>query len=270
MSAGTVDIAPASGSIGGRRFARIVAAESKTEFLKFLRLPSFVVPTVVFPLMFYVLFALAFGGGRSAGPVSMAAYMIATYGAFGVMGAAFGGLGIGIAVERGQGWLTVKRASPMPSMAYFLAKMAMAMMFAAIIVVLLSTLGAVVGDVRMPAGSWALLLAVLVLGAIPFCAIGCTLGFAVGPNAAPAVANLVFMPMAFASGLWIPLEALPKFFHSMAPFLPAYHLARIALAVVGADRGSPWPHVAALTGFTVVFTLAAAVAYRRDDDRTYG
>ena len=133
-----------------------------------------------------------------------------------------------------------------------------------------AALGASLGHVRMPPARWALLLAVLVPGAVPFCALGCTLGFAVGPNAAPAVANLIFMPMAFASGLWIPIEILPSFVHTIAPFLPAYHLARVALGVVGAESGSPWPHVAALAGFTVLFVCTAAVAYRRDEGKTYG
>jgi ABC-2 type transport system permease protein len=254
------------------RLARIVAAEARAEFLKNVRLPMFVVPTLAFPVMFYVLFALAFGAGRSAGALPVAAYMVATYGTFGVMGAAFAGLGIGVAVERGQGWLTVKRASPMPGIAYFAAKMAMSMAFAAIIVVLLFTLAATLGGVRMPAASWGTLALVLVVGAVPFCALGCALGFAAGPNAAPALANLLYLPMAFASGLWIPLEALPPFFHRLAPALPPYHLSRLALGVVGGPEvgGGAWGHLAALAGFTVLFAAVAAAAYRRDEGRTYG
>jgi ABC-2 type transport system permease protein len=255
---------------GPRRLARILAAESRAEFLKLLRLPAFVVPTLAFPVMFYLLFAVAFGAGRAAGGVSMATYMVATYGTFGVMGAAFGGLGIGIAVERGQGWLTVKRASPMPGIAYFGAKMAISMAFGAVIVALLFALGATLGHVRLPAASWAALAAVLILGAVPFCALGCALGFGVGPNAAPAIANLVFLPMAFASGLWIPLEALPPAFRALAPALPPYHLSRLALGVVGLETAGAATHLAALAGFTVVFALAAAGAYRRDEGRTYG
>ena len=40
---------------------------------------------------------------------------------------------------------------------------------------------------------------VLVIGALPFCAIGLAFGYLVGPNSAPAVLNLVYLPMAFAS-----------------------------------------------------------------------
>lgn len=251
---------------------RVVAAESRAEFLKLARLPMFVVPTVAFPALFYLLFAIAFGAGRPVGTTSMAAYMLATYGTFGVMGAAFAGVGIGIATERGQGWLAVKRASPMPPSAFFAAKLVMSMLFAALVVLLLAALAVVLGGVRLDAARWVALGGALVLGALPFCALGCALGFAVGPNAAAAVANLVHLPMAFAAGLWIPLEALPPAFAAAAPALPAYHLSRVALAAVGAGvpARAVGGHVVALLAFTALFAAAAVAAYRRDEGRTYG
>lgn len=72
----------------GRNLALVFWLEAKYEFLKNLRLPVYAVSTIVFPLMFYVLFGLLFGS-ESAGGVSMATYMLATYGALGVIGAAF-------------------------------------------------------------------------------------------------------------------------------------------------------------------------------------
>ena len=93
----------------------------------------------------------------------------------------------------------------------------------------------------------------LVLGAIPFCALGLGLGYFAGPNSAPAIVNLIYLPMAFASGLWIPFEMLPPVVKAIAPFLPPYHLGQLALGAIGAGRGAPaWSHVVALAGFTLV------------------
>ena len=94
---------------------RIYWMESKTEFLKFIRMRAYVVFTVLFPLMFYCFFGLSMS--QQEGPNSMppmARYLLATYGVFGVMGAMLYGFGVGVAVERGLGWLELKRASPMP------------------------------------------------------------------------------------------------------------------------------------------------------------
>ena len=72
--------------------------------------------------MFYALFGLAFGRSR-AGGVPMSTYLVATYDAFGVIGASLFGFGVALAVEHGQGWMVLKRASPMPPFALFMAKL---------------------------------------------------------------------------------------------------------------------------------------------------
>jgi ABC-2 type transport system permease protein len=249
---------------------RVLAMETRAEFLKLLRLPAFVVPTLAMPVMFYVLFGLALGGGRTVASERVSTYMIATYGVFGVVGAALGGLGIGIAMERGQGWLLVKRASPMPPWAYFAAKVVMSMLFAACVAVLLFATALAAGHVRLPLGTWLALGGVLVVGAMPFCAMGCAVGATAGPNAAPAIMNLLYLPMSFASGLWIPYELLPRAVQSIAPALPPFHLARLALWVIGVDHSAPAGHVAALLRFTAVFVAVAVAGFRRDEGRTYG
>jgi ABC-2 type transport system permease protein len=230
-------------------------------------MPAYALPTIAFPVMFYVLFGLAFGGGRTPGSTTtMATYLIATYGAFGVIGAALFGFGVGVAVERGQGWMTLKRATPMPPLAYFVAKLMMVAVFAAIIVLLLAVLGVSFGGVHLPASAWTRLAVTLVLGAVPFGALGLALGYSTGPNSAPAVVNLVFLPTAFASGLAMPIEILPPFVRAIAPFLPPYHLGQLALGAIGSGTGAPaWTHVLILAGFTIVALGVAVRGYRNEE-----
>lgn len=251
--------------------ARAYALEAKYEFLKHVRMPAYAIPSIAFPVMFYLLFGVMFGGGRPAGGTTVATYLLATYAAFGVIGAALFGFGVGVAVERGQGWMTLKRATPMPPFAYFTAKVAMAVLFGAIIIVLLTVVGTAFGGVRIPLPQWLALTGTLVLGAIPFCAMGLALGYFAGPNSAVAIVNLVFMPMAFASGLWIPVEMLPPAVRSISPFLPPYHLAQLALGTIGSGLGAPaWTHVVTLAGFTALGLGFAWIGYRRDEDQTWG
>jgi len=251
------------------RFATILITETRSELLKAIRLPAFVVPILVFPAMFYALFGLMLAGSTPVAGLTMPAYLLASYGTFGVVGAALFGMGVGVAAERGQGWLTLKRATPMPPLAYFLAKAVMSMGIGALIAGLLAVLGIAFGGVRLPLPTWVLLLTVLTLGAAPFCALGCALGYLSGPSSAPVIANLIYLPMALASGLWIPIEFLPGFLQQIAPLLPPYHLARLALGAIG-GASNAWVHTAALAGFTALFLAIAVFAYRRDDDRTWG
>ena len=250
---------------------RAYALEAKYEFLKQIRMPAYAVPAVTFPVMFYLLFGVLFGGGRQAGSTTVATYMLATYGAFGVIGSALFGFGVGVAVERGQGWMTLKRATPMPPLAYFFAKLAMSTLFASIIVILLSVVGVAFGGVQLPAGAWIRLIVTLIAGAVPFCALGLALGYFAGPNSAPAIVNLIYLPLSFASGLWIPIEVLPGVVKQVATFLPPYHLGQLALAAVGAGRGAPvWSHVLALTGFALIGLGLAWIGYRREEDANWG
>jgi ABC-2 type transport system permease protein len=250
--------------------ARLYGLEAKYELLKLVRMPAYAIPSIAFPVMFYALFGLVFGR-QSVGSVPMAAYLIATYGAFGVIGAALFGFGVGVAVERGQGWLALKRATPMPPMALFTAKLFVCMLFSAAIVVLLIALGILAGGVRLPVPTLLALSATLVVGSIPFCALGLAAGYLAGPNSAPAILNLVYLPMAFFSGLWIPIEAMPAIIKAFAPFLPAYHLGQLALAAIGAGMGAPaWSHVLTLAGFTLVGLSVGVWGYRRDEDRSWG
>ena len=248
--------------------ARIYLLEAKLEFLKLWRMPAFAIPTLAFPVLFYAFFGLTM---KMPGSFSMATYLIATYGAFGVIGASLFGFGVGVAVERGQGWMLLKRASPMPPGAYFAAKIAMSMLFGSLIILMLYLLGALFGGVELTAGAWVLLATVHVLGALPFCAMGLALGYFAGPNSAPAIVNIIYLPMGFLSGLWIPIQVLPEFIQTIARFLPAYHFAQLALKVIGADQGLPvTEHVGYLVALTVVSLVAARIGLRRDQDQTYG
>ena len=254
-----------------RSLTRIFALEAKYELLKLLRMPAYAIPTVLFPLLFYVFFGLVFGSGRRAGPVNMPTYLLATYGTFGVIGASLFGFGVGVAIERGQGWMLLKRATPMPPLAYFTAKIFMALTFSLIVVLGLFALGALFGDVTMSTMTWASLAAVLIAGALPFCAFGLALGYFCGPNSAPAIVNLLYLPLAFLSGLWIPVQVLPAFLQKLAPALPPYHFSQLALAQVGASTGpAAWVSILYLTLFTALSLALALAGYRRDDGKTYG
>ncbi len=255
--------------------ARIYLTEARHEFLKLIRIPIFAVSTIALPVLFYVLFGVAFGGrpggDAEAGAVGVTTYMLATYGTFGVIGAALFGFGVSVALERGQGWMRLKRVSPMPPQAYFVAKVVMAAAVSALIIGAMFVLGATLGGVRLPATQWVGLGLVLLVGALPFSAMGLAFGYLVGPNSAPAMLNLIYLPMAFASGLFIPIHQLPAFVQGIAPALPPYHFAQLALGTVGAaESGSPALHALALLAFTAFFLIVAAWGFRRDEGRTYG
>jgi ABC-2 type transport system permease protein len=134
----------------------------------------------------------------------------------------------------------------------------MAMLFAAVIFAILAILATTLGGVRLPASAWPQLLLVDVLGVLPFCAIGLLVGTLVSGQAAPAVINLIYLPMSFLSGLWMPLTILPGVVREIAPLWPAFHLGQLALGAVGEPAvGSVLGHIAALAAVTTLFLFLA-------------
>lgn len=251
--------------------ATIYLKEAKYEFLKNLRLRMYTASVLSFPIMFYILFGLVLNAKEAIGGMRVPTYLIATYGTFGVMGASLFGTAAGLASDRGLGWLEVKRASPMPPFAYFAAKVVTSMIFSAVIVLALFMLGITAGGVRVPVTEFARLSGTLVAGSLPFSAMGLALGYFTGPNSAPATINLIYLPMSFCSGLWVPFMFLPKIVRQIALILPPYHLSQLALGIVGGgSHESVMTHWEVLVAFTMICLGVARIGFQRDQEKMYG
>lgn len=233
---------------------RIYWLETRNEFLRMLRTLMFALPTLLFPLVFYVMFGVLLNRGNG----NAATYMMATYGVFGVMGASMFGFGVTVSMGRSQGLLRLKRALPMPSGAYLFAKTGMAMVFVLMITLCMMLVAIILAKVSLTPVQGMLLIAINLLGTLPFAALGLYIGTLSSANGSPAILNMVMLPMAFLSGLWLPLSMLPGWLQSIAPVWPSYHLSQLALKVVGHDLVQPiWLHVGVLLLVTVVFALLA-------------
>ena len=236
-------------------------AEARSECLRYLRNPAFMLPILLFPGLIYLVFAVLIG--KSQGPEA-ARYLLASYGVFGVMSPGLFGFGVSLALERDGGLLTLKRALPMPPGAYLLGKMLMAMGAAALVMLMLLAMATGLAHVVLAPAQAAMLVATGIFGVLPFCALGMLVGTWVKGQGAPGMLQLVYMPMSILSGLWFPLSMFPRFFQRLAPIWPSYHLARIAQTAVGLAHAAIWPHVLVLVIFGVACFALAARRLRRN------
>ncbi|KRG68257.1 ABC transporter permease [Stenotrophomonas terrae] len=243
-----------------RRVAGAYLQEIRAECLRYLRSPGFVLPTLLFPATFYLLFAVLLGHAQ---PADAARFLLGSYVSFGVMAPGLFGFGMSLALERDNGLLTLKRAMPMPPLAYLLGKMVMAMMMALAIVMILQLLATAVAGVTLSVQQLLRLTLVASFGTLPFCALGLLLGTLSKGNGAAAVINLIYLPMAVLSGLWFPLKVLPPLLQDMAVIWPSYHLNALAQDALGFAVGSAWPHVLWLAAFSLVFITWAGWRLRR-------
>src|SRR5215472_11928254 len=134
-------------------------------------------------------------GSMSHGDPGIVSTMFVNWATFGVMGPGMFGFGMFVATEREQGLLRLKRALPMPTASYVLAKMAMTMIFAFIVMITLILAAVFIGHARITVGQYLLITLLNVLGSLSFCAIGLFIGARASAKSAPAFVNLAYLPM---------------------------------------------------------------------------
>jgi ABC-2 type transport system permease protein len=253
-------------AVGPERTLAVYVKETKYEFLHLLRAKSFSLAVIGFPLMFYVLFGLS-NKHVVEGGVNITKAMLGGYACFGLIGAALFGIGVGLASELNYGWLELKRASPMPVMAYLFAKCASAMAFGVIIVSILSAVGVAFGGVTLTGIELAKMLGVTLVGSVSFASMGLLLALLMPANAAPGLVNLIYLPMSYLSGLWMPIKYMPHWLQHMAPLMPMYRLAQLMLSVYGYQQPgtSLISHWNALAGFTLVMLGLFWLVFQRKE-----
>jgi ABC-2 type transport system permease protein len=254
-------LAPHDATMPRARVARAYVMEARAECLRYLRSPGFLLPTLLFPSVFYLMFGIFLGHANGS---DASRFMLASYATFGVMAPGLFGFGVSLALERDTGLLTLKRAMPMPPGAYLIGKMAMALLVAAVVALILLAMAGFLAHAGLSFGQGACLFATEVLGVLPFCALGLFLGTLIKGQGAPGLVNLVYLPMAFLSGLWFPLNLLPAPIQAIAPFWPAYHLDQLALSAVGLGTSGVAVHVLVLVAYTGIFLTLAARRLRRN------
>jgi ABC-2 type transport system permease protein len=215
------------------------------------------VPFLLLPILVYLLFGVAMAADATANNPNLGNFLFCGFSVFAVTGPAIFGVGCGIAIERDAGLMKLKRALPVPAGAYLIGKTLMAMIFAAITYCSLLVAALIFGKLTISAWQIMALGALMVVGCIPFCALGLMIGAYVSGSAAPAVANLIYLPMLWLGALFIPL---PKFLQAQAVIWPSFHLNQLAVAIAGLKEYhfvSAPVSIAVLVGVTILFGALA-------------
>jgi ABC-2 type transport system permease protein len=138
--------------------------------------------------------------------------------------------------------------------------MLMAMLFAGITTLSLVVAAFLLGKLTLSLPQIAALTGTLIIGTLPTCAIGLFIGSYATGSAAPAVANLVFLPMMWLSGLFFPL---PGFMQKWVVVWPAFHVDQLAVASVGLKDFRFMPPLMCLGVLAGVTVLFGGLALRR-------
>jgi ABC-2 type transport system permease protein len=218
-----------------------------------IRNPGIAVPVLVLPLALYALFALVIAGEWIDKDPNAGIYLFSAFSLMAVTMPALFGTGVTLALERDMGLLRLKRAQPAPPAAWVVAKIATGLVLAILAYTPIVVLAMVTGKLALSAGQVAALSGALLVGTIPFCALGLMIGSLSTGSAAPAYANLVYLPGCYLSGMFFPL---PPSMYWQAPIWPQFHVEQFAMHLAGITKYQFEPltvAIATMLGYTVLF-----------------
>jgi ABC-2 type transport system permease protein len=234
------------------RVLRAYWTDMRYEALRMLRNPAFAIPMLCIPAPLYLLTTTMLGKSAADNP-QLPDYFFLSFGVLSVMGPAIFGTGAILAPEREAGLLRLRRALPAPAGSYILAKMLMAMFFGAVAMGLMIIAAWLTGSAHFTPLELLAVSATMMAGSVPFCAVGLFVGAYCSGRAAPGVANLIYFPMVYLSGMFI---QLPAFLEKWVVVWPAFHVEQVAVAVAGLNKLQYFPpqiSLGVLAGVTVLF-----------------
>jgi ABC-2 type transport system permease protein len=195
-----------------------------------VRNPASVFFTLIFPLMFLVIFTVVFGNGHflvaPGRTVRVATFYVPAIAAFSVINACYTNIAMSLSFSRDSGALKRIHGSPLPVWSYMLARILHAVLIAIVLVVICAAFGALVYGATLPTSTLPAFALTLVVGAAVFSALGVAVT-AVIPNAdaAPAVVNGTILPLLFISNVFIPLENPSGWIDVVGKIFPVRHFA---------------------------------------------
>nr|BBH92080.1 hypothetical protein KTA_02790 [Thermogemmatispora argillosa] len=234
-------------------------AQSKLEFLRFLRNGRALFFTLLVPIGYYLIFSYGFGNTHAL----QLHFGIAMAG-FGTSGVSLGTLGSRLAQERQLGWLRLRQTTPLSPLAYFAAKVLATFSMAGMTIICVLTVALLEG-LRVD-NYWALVASALILwcGSLPFIALAFVIGSWTDAETGYIVSIGVYLVLGYLGGLLQPLQLMPGVLQDVARFLPSAHYLLLALRPLqAASSGSALEDVLLLLGYTVLFTALAIWSYRR-------
>jgi ABC-2 type transport system permease protein len=242
------------------------SAYLRFELIRTLRNRRVLIFSLAFPIVLYLLIAGPNRNEHNLGGTGISAplYFMIGLAAFGTMNAVLSS-GARIAAERSVGWNRQLRITPLTTRQYFRAKVATGYLLALISLLALYAAGLTLG-VHISADNWLQMTWLILIGLIPFAALGILLGHLLtADSVGPAIGGTTAL-FAFLGGTWFPITG-NGFVAQLAKELPSYWVVQASRAGLGAPH--PWGSHgwAVIVVWSVALIALAGQAYQRDTRR---
>lgn len=242
---------------------RAFQMQCRAEIIRVTRNRYFVFWSLLMPILLYYIFTNVVNTHAPDHAAWQAHYLMSMT-AFSVMGSSIMTLGIRLVQERTQGWSAFIRITPLSDRIYFAAQMAGQSFIHLLSITIIFIAGALINGVSLTALEWLLSGLWILIGSFPFLALGTLIGLMKKVETAAGVSNVLYMVLAVAGGMWMPLEVMPKTMQTIGKWLPSYNFGNGAWEIV--RGGTPnWNNILILIAYSALFMLLSKYIRRKQE-----
>jgi ABC transporter DrrB family efflux protein len=240
---------------------------TRRNLLVWMRVPAYLVFTVIQPVMFVLLFRYVFGGAINVpGGISYVDFLmpgiIAQTAAFATFGTA-----IALAQELKKGVIDRLRSMPMARSAVLAGRLVADTGRMLVTILIVVGVGYAVGFNFMNGAVPAILMIVLAtIFGLAISVISAFTGLAIGDEESVQAFGLIWIfPLTFLSSAFVPILSMPGWLQAFANNQPVTYVVDTmrSLALGGPIEASLWKSVVWLAGIFIVFMPLAVRAYKR-------
>jgi ABC transporter DrrB family efflux protein len=240
---------------------------AKRNLLVWIRVPAYLVFTVIQPVMFVLLFRYVFGG---AIPVHVPGGYV-NFLMPGIIGqtAAFASFATAIALaqELKKGVIDRLRSMPMARSAVLTGRLGADTVRMLVTILIIVAVGYAVGfRFANGAGAAVAMVVLATVFGLAICTIAAFTGLAIGDEESVQAFGLIWLfPLTFVSSAFVPIQSMPGWLQAFANNQPVTYVINTmrSLALGGPTAADLWKSIAWLAGIFIVFVPLAVRAYRR-------
>lgn len=231
--------------------------------LDLFRQPMYLLSTLLFPSMFFWFFGIPNAQGKES-----LALLMSSFCCFAILTVVLFQFSVGIAQDKDSTWYYYLRSLPGPRGVLITSRLISGLIFSLLGVAAVIFTAILFSDFEVTDILWGSFLSRLYFGALPFAFLGIALGLAVGSRSILPVANLTYLPMSFAGGLWLPPEILPKVVQNISPYLPTRMYGELMWSSV-ARTGVETQYVLGLIAYGFGFLVIAVFLHHREQEKSF-
>ncbi|SDY12117.1 ABC transporter permease [Thermoactinomyces sp. DSM 45892] len=241
---------------------RAYLAQSKVELLRTFRNKRSIFFTLLMPIIFY--FIMSQNGAEKMGGVEWKAYFLISMTAYGLMISSIFNLSLRLVQERTQGWSHQLKITPLPPSSYFVAKISVQLLVNLGQIIVMFLVGHFANSVELTAGQWMGAGFWLLLGSVPFLAIGALLGTLNKVETAQIVNQIVTLGLSFIGGIFYPIELFPEWMRKIGELTPSYLMASGSRSILG-NQPIDWGNLGILAIYALLFTGLASFILKKKE-----